>query len=111
MPGMVLKPHESRDAEKRASVGHVVPRFSYCYFVYVSACMDVCAPHVCPVPTKARGGVRWPQTGVPDSWEPPCQLWELNPGLLPEQSVVLMTKPSLQPLWVISNEIAQKVGY
>jgi hypothetical protein len=42
-------------------------------------------------------GVRSPVTGVTDSCEPPCGYWELNPGLLDEQSVFLTTEPPLQP--------------
>jgi hypothetical protein len=33
-----------------------------------------------------------------DGCEPPCSCWELNSGHLQEQSVLLNTKPSLQPL-------------
>jgi hypothetical protein len=32
-----------------------------------------------------------------DGWEPPYRYWELNSGLLEEQSVLLTTEPSLQP--------------
>jgi hypothetical protein len=30
--------------------------------------------------------------------EPPCDCWELNSGPLEEQSVLLITEPSLQPV-------------
>lgn len=30
--------------------------------------------------------------------EPPCGCWDLNSGLLEEQSVLLTTEPSLQPV-------------
>jgi hypothetical protein len=33
---------------------------------------------------------------VTDSCEPPCGCWELNPGPLEEQPVVLTIEPSLQ---------------
>ena len=33
-----------------------------------------------------------------DGCEPPCGCWELNSGPLEEQSVLLTTEPSLQPL-------------
>jgi hypothetical protein len=33
-----------------------------------------------------------------DGCEPPCGNWELNSGLLEEQSVLLTAEPSLQPL-------------
>jgi hypothetical protein len=32
-----------------------------------------------------------------DGCESPCGCWELNSGLLEEQSVLLTTEPSLQP--------------
>jgi hypothetical protein len=34
---------------------------------------------------------------ITDGCEPPCGCWELNSGLLEEQSVLLTTEPSLQP--------------
>jgi len=34
-----------------------------------------------------------------DGCEPPCGCWELNPGPLEEQPVLLTDKPSLQPPW------------
>ena len=37
-----------------------------------------------------------PGTGVTDRCELPCGCWELNPGLLEEQPVLLTTKLSLQ---------------
>ena len=42
-----------------------------------------------------RGGHQIPIT---DGCEPPCGYWELNSGPLEEQSVLLTTEPSLQPL-------------
>jgi hypothetical protein len=35
---------------------------------------------------------------ITDGFEPPCGCWELNLGPLEEQSVLLPTEPSLQPL-------------
>jgi hypothetical protein len=35
---------------------------------------------------------------ITDGCEPPCGCWELNSGLLEEQSVFLTAEPSLQPL-------------
>jgi hypothetical protein len=35
---------------------------------------------------------------IMDGCEPPCGYWDLNSGLLEEQSVLLTDKPSLQPL-------------
>ena len=52
--------------------------------------------HVCAwCPWKSEEGVRSPETGVMDSWEPPCQSWELNPVPLQEQ-VLLTVDSSLQ---------------
>jgi hypothetical protein len=34
---------------------------------------------------------------IMDGCEPPCGCWDLNSGLLEEQSVLLTTEPSLQP--------------
>ena len=39
---------------------------------------------------------------ITDGCEPPCSCWELNPGPLEEQSVLLTTEPSLQPSLFIS---------
>ena len=35
---------------------------------------------------------------ITDGYEPPCGGWELNSGPLKEQSELLPTEPSLQPL-------------
>ena len=47
-------------------------------------------------------------TGVTDSCELPCKRWELNPGPL-EQSVLLSTEPSLQPLTSLLKAMAYLV--
>ena len=39
--------------------------------------------------------VRCPGTGVTDSSELPCGCWDLNPGSLEEQSMLLTAEPSL----------------
>jgi hypothetical protein len=36
---------------------------------------------------------------ITDGCEPPCGCWELNSGPLEEQSVLLTSEPSLQPLF------------
>jgi hypothetical protein len=41
-------------------------------------------------------GVRSPGAGITDHCEPPCRCWELNPGPLQEQPVLLTTEPSFQ---------------
>ena len=46
-------------------------------------------------------GVRSPGTGVTDNCELPCGYWELNPGPLEEQAVLLTAEPSLQILLLI----------
>jgi hypothetical protein len=38
-----------------------------------------------------------PETGGTDSCESPCGYWELNPGPLQEQPVLLTSEPPLQP--------------
>ena len=43
-----------------------------------------------------REGVRFPAAGSSDSCELPYGCWELNPGPLEEQHVLLTTEPSLQ---------------
>ena len=48
-------------------------------------------------------GARSPATGVTDSCELPCGYWELNPGPLEEQPVLLTTEPSPQPEYTILN--------
>ena len=51
------------------------------YFAYKFACV--------------RGQI--PGNGVTDSCELPCGCWEVNPGPLEEQPVLLTTEPSLPP--------------
>ncbi|KAM7326927.1 hypothetical protein ACRRTK_013294 [Alexandromys fortis] len=41
---------------------------------------------------------------ITDGCEPPCGCWELNSGPLEEQSVLLTSEPSLQPLFVILRQ-------
>jgi hypothetical protein len=43
-------------------------------------------------------GVRSAGTGITDSCDLLCGCWELNPGPLEEQPVLLTAEPSLQPL-------------
>jgi hypothetical protein len=37
---------------------------------------------------------------ITDGCEPPCGFWELNSGSLEEQPLILITEPSLQPLFL-----------
>lgn len=45
--------------------------------------------------------IRSPETGVIDSYELPCRLWELNPGPLKEQLVLLTSEPCPSPLFSV----------
>jgi hypothetical protein len=42
---------------------------------------------------------------ITDGCEPPCGCWELNSGPLEEHSVLLTTKPSLQPYIFTFNHL------
>jgi hypothetical protein len=44
-----------------------------------------------------ENGIGSPETRIIDSCELPCGYWELNPGLLEEQPVLLTAETSLQP--------------
>ena len=59
------------------------------FYFYFSCALVLCL-HVC-----LRKGVRYAGTGVIDSCELPCGCWELNPGPLEEQSLLLTTESSL----------------
>jgi hypothetical protein len=59
-------------------------------------CMCVHHIHVWNL-QKQEEDIGWPETGVTDSCEPPCEFWELNLSPLEGQSVLLTaTKTSLQ---------------
>lgn len=68
-------------------------------------CLHVCAPHECLVLQQAREGVGSSWSGVMDGYKPPCRYWESNPCLLEEKSVLLNTKPSLQPKELFLNKV------
>ena len=53
----------------------------------VFACIYVCVPCVCLVPTEERIGVRSPETGVTDGCEPTCGFWEWNLGPLQDSAL------------------------
>lgn len=55
--------------------------------VSVFACMYVNASYV---HLKSEEGIRSPKTGVMDGCELPCGFWELNPGPLQDQLVLLL---------------------
>ena len=68
------------------------------------ACTYVCEPHICLVPAKVKIGYWIPGTGVMDGCElPPCVCWELNPGPLQGQRVLLTTEPFLQPFFSLKK--------
>ena len=62
-----------------------------CFLKLLFKCTLVFCLHVCQCK-----GVRHPETGVTDSYELPRGCWELNPGPLEEQSVLITTEPSPQ---------------
>lgn len=43
---------------------------------------------------KPEKGVRYPRPEGTSGCKPPCRHWELDPGFLKEQSVLLITEPS-----------------
>ena len=45
---------------------------------------------------------------ITDGCEPPCGHWELNSRPLDEQSVLLTTEPSCQPLDLFNNSLVLK---
>ena len=45
---------------------------------------------------------------IADGCEPPCGCWELNPGPLEEQSLLLTSEPFLQPVCVL---FLRKISY
>jgi hypothetical protein len=61
-------------------------------FIFI-LCASVLWLHVC-----LCEGARSPGTGVTGWWKLPCGCWELNLGPLEEQSVLLTTELSFQPL-------------
>ena len=45
---------------------------------------------------KSEESVVSPEAGIKDGYEPLCRCWELNPGFLQRQHVLLTPEPSLQ---------------
>ena len=69
----------------------------FCDLFYVSECLfpRMAVHHIhsrCPWSSEEDG--RSPETG--NGCEPPCGCWELNPGPLQVQPMLLATEPSLQ---------------
>jgi hypothetical protein len=57
--------------------------------------MYVCVPQTYKYPQNPEESVRSSRTDVANSCEPAYGFWELNPGCLEEQPVLLTTEPSL----------------
>ena len=56
---------------------------------------------------RPEESVRFPGMGVTDSCELPCRCWELNPGPLEEQPMLLATELSLQLLvWFHEDRVS-----
>lgn len=49
----------------------------------------------------SKGNIKSLEIGVTDDFEPPWTYWKLNPGLLKELQVHLISEPTLQP--ILSN--------
>lgn len=56
-------------------------------------CLQVCVCVVCKHVQKPE-----PETSIKDGWELPHQCWELGPGPLEEQQVLLKLSHVLSPL-------------
>jgi hypothetical protein len=68
--------------------------FFYDLFIYLSILCTL----VVVLPVCLCEDVRFPETELKDSCKLPCLCWELNPGPLEEQPLLLTTEPSLPPL-------------
>ena len=68
----------------------------FCLILYFIFCLHGCLCSTC-VPGVHGGQKRdiQPGTGVTDGCELPHKFWDLNPGPLEEQLVLLTTEPSL----------------
>ena len=71
--------------------------FYFLFCVYgCFACMCLCTMCM-QYPQRPEEDIRSHGTEVKDNCQLPCGCWELNPGPLQEQPVLLTTEPSLQP--------------
>lgn len=71
--------------------------------MYVGVCaVPICMSvyRVCSALRRPKEGLRPPETGVTDDYEPPCGYWELSLAPLEDQIVFLTTLPPNQPLYV-----------
>lgn len=62
-------------------------------------CMYVSVRHVCSI--QRPEGVECLDREVTDGWKPPCRQWEVNLGLLQEQSTPVAAETSLRPLLLV----------
>ena len=69
----------------------------------LTLCALVSCLHVC-----LCEDVGYSRTGVTDSCEPPCGCWNLNPGPLEEQPMLLL-ELSLQPRNVLNKNCSMKM--
>lgn len=65
----------------------------YCMYECFT-CMYVCTPNAYMMPTKFRRGNLMPWNWSYRCSKPTCRCWELNPGPLDEQLVLLTSEPS-----------------
>ena len=72
----------------------IIKYFSYFMYMNVlSAC--ICAPVSCDAHAGQKRAYDSSRMRVRDGCQLPCWCWELNPGPLQEQPVLLTTEPSL----------------
>lgn len=73
-------------------------------------CLRILPIHVSVPRVHALGGQKRASNllgQVTQGCELPCRCWELDPGPLEEQPVLLSAEPSLQPLHLFSSYISQ----
>ena len=91
---------------------HVISlKYLFLHYVYKGfACFSVSATYACLVTVRPDEGIRSPRTRVRDSFELPCECWELN--LVPLQEKIKCSLPSLQLLIDIipKGNIVHKLG-
>ena len=78
------------------SLGHKYSESLYYYFL-----LKIYLVYVCEY-TSLQTYQERASDLVTEGWELACGCWELNSGPLEEQSVLLTTEPSLQPLQLSS---------
>jgi hypothetical protein len=61
-----------------------------CMFIHMYVCMYIC--YMCAF--ESEEGIGFSETGITGSPELPCRRWELNPGPLHEQQVLLTAEPT-----------------